>query len=321
MAKTIQSSTSGAVNQNDKDFSNFSYFLGGIDVTDQNLDQFTPYIRGVSRIFIHKLPPFLFSNPDYKDMSKRFKSYLETGYTSVDGIGDISVDFTDFEGGFAGQRYSTVSMSHDETENVTIQVYELTGSPIREYLDLWVTGVRDPRSGIAHYHGYLPNGTKGVKYSERNHTMEMFYVNLDPTATNIEYVAMFAHMFPTRVPKSHLNYEKGNHDNAQLDLEFRTTKYESPAINDVGYWYIVNSQVEYNYLDFDPGIHQGGSGYNSGSATDYKYKEGGKPAIHTMGQASPHKFGDEANYGASKLHGASHPSTYEYQKSDESKTT
>lgn len=266
MAKTIQSSSSGKVNSNSKTFNNFSYFLGGIDVTDQNLDQFTPYIRGVSRIFIHKLPTFMVTFD--ADMSKRFKSYLETGYTSVDGIGDITVDFTDFEGGFAGQRYSTVSMSHDETENITIQVYELTGSPIREYLDTWITGVRDPRSGIAHYHGQVASGT--TTYGEKNHTMEMFYVNLDPTAENIEYVAMFAHMMPTRVPKSHLNYEKGNHDNAQLDLEFRTTKYESPAINDVGYWYITNSKVNYNYLDFDPGIYAGGTGYTKGYTWDYQ---------------------------------------------------
>ena len=110
---------------------------------------------------------------------------------------------------------------------------------------------------------------EGVPYGEKNHTMEMFYVNLDPTAQMIEYVAMFAHMMPTRVPKSHLNYEKGNHDNAQLDLEFRTTKYESPAINDVGYWYITNSKVNYNYLDFDPNIKQDGTGFMPGYTWDY----------------------------------------------------
>ena len=263
MAMTIQSSTNDVVVRNTKNFNNFSYFLGGIDVTDQNLDQFTPYIRGVSRFFVHKLPLFMlmFDTGD-NNMNDRFKSYLETGYTSVDGIGDITMEFTEFEGGFAGQRYSTVSMSRDETESITVQLYELTGSPIREYLDTWITGVRDPRSGIAHYHGMIAQGK--CEYSERNHTMEAFYVNLDPTAQKIEYVAMFAHMMPTRVPKAHLNYEKGNHDNAQLDIEFRTTKYESPAINDVGWWYINNSRVNYNYLDFDPNIYKGGTGYVEG---------------------------------------------------------
>lgn len=259
---TIQSN----IKSNTKSFDKFGYFLGGIDVTHQNLDQFTPYIRGVSRIFLHKPPAFMLER--YPDMTRRFKTYLETGYTSIDGLSDISVDFTDFEGGFAGQRFSTVSLARDETESITIQVYELSGSPIREYLDTWVTGVRDPRSGIAHYHGVIAE--KGADYySERNHTAEMFYVNMDPTAINIEYCCMFAHMFPTRVPKNHLNYEKGNRDNAQIDIELRCAKYESPAINNIGAWYIANSAVNYNYLDFDPRVNVKGAGYTSAYTFDY----------------------------------------------------
>ena len=269
---TIQSN----IKSNTKSFDKFGYFLGGIDVTHQNLDQFTPYIRGVSRVFLHKPPAFMLER--YPDMTRRFKTYLETGYTSLDRIGDISVDFTDFEGGFAGQRYSTVMLARDDTENVTIQVYELSGSPVREYLDTWVTGTRDPRSGIAHYHGVIAD--KGAEYySEKNHTAEMFYVNLDPTAINIEYCCMFAHMFPTRVPKAHLNYEKGNRDNALLDLEFRTTKYESPAINNIGAWYIANSNVNYNYLDFDPNVTVQGKGYGSAYTYDYGTEEA---AMHSM---------------------------------------
>ena len=269
---TIQSN----IKSHTKSFDKFGYFLGGIDVTHQNLDQFTPYIRGVSRIFLHKPPAFMLER--YPDMTRRFKTYLETGYTSLDGIGDISVDFTDFEGGFAGQRYSTVMLARDDTENVTIQVYELSGSPVREYLDTWVTGTRDPRSGIAHYHGVIAD--KGAEYySEKNHTAEMFYVNLDPTAINIEYCCMFAHMFPTRVPKAHLNYEKGNRDNALLDMEFRTVKYESPAINNIGAWYIANSNVNYNYLDFDPNVTVQGKGYGSAYTYDYGTEEA---TMHSM---------------------------------------
>ena len=269
---TIQSN----IKSNTKSFDKFGYFLGGIDVTHQNLDMFTPYIRGVSRIFLHKPPAFM--QERFPDMTRRFKTYLETGYTSLDGISDISVDFTDFEGGFAGQRYSTVSLARDETETITIQLYELTGSPIREYLDTWITGTRDPRSGIAHYHGVIAE--KGADYySEKNHSAEMIYVNLDPTAINIEYCAMFAHMFPTRVPKAHLNYEKGNRDNALLDVEFRTTKYESPAINNIGAWYIANSNVNYNYLDFDPNVTVKGKGYNNAYTYDYGTEEA---AMHSM---------------------------------------
>lgn len=275
--KTIQSTStkfsdgSIQVNTNSKTFENFSYFLGGIDVTHQNLDQFTPYIRGVSRIFLHKPP--LFMSKQYPTQTKSFKTYIETGYKSIDGIGDISVDFTQFEGGFNGQQFSTPQSARDDTESVTISVYELSGSPVREYLDTWVTGVRDIRSGIAHYHGAM-EGTDGLKYSEINHTAEFIYATYDPTGMTPEYCCMFAHCFPRRVPKNHLNYEAGNRDNVQMDIEFATTKYESPAINDIGIWYTINSKVKWNYLDFSPESNNKGYMSTSGNVYTYNYGDG-----------------------------------------------
>ena len=286
---TVISSNANKMLKNSKSFENFSYFLGGIDVTHQNLNQFTPYIRGVSRIFLHKPPAFMHKLSG--EMTKSFKTYIETGYKSVSGIGNISVEFTTFEGGFAGQQYNTVQLARDDTESVTISVYELTGSPIREYIDSWVTGVRDPRSGIAHYHGliqkYFDNDTSGgMQYAEINHTAEFIYTTYDPTGLYLEYACMFAHCFPRSVPKDHLNYESGNRDNAQLDLEFATTKYESPAINDIGLWYTQNSKVNWNYLDFTPeyatdtnGTTRGYMGAAEGNVSTYEYGYG-KGTIH-----------------------------------------
>lgn len=235
---------------NSKNYEKFSYFLGGIDVTSKNLDQFTPYIQGVSRIFMHTPPGYM--DKTYKRHTKNFKSLIETGYTRVDGIQDISVDFVEFEGGFNGDKFSNVSQAKDDTDSLTISVYEQAGSPVREYLDTWVTGVRDIRTGVAHYHGALVN--KGIKYGEKYHTAEFLYITMDPTAQQIEYACLFAHCFPTKVPKSHLNYEKGQRDNVSVDIEFKTKKYESPQINQVGQYYLDKSRIEYNYLTFDSGI-------------------------------------------------------------------
>jgi hypothetical protein len=204
---------------------------------------------------MHKLPYYMtLAYPGDDGLTQRFKSYVETGYTNIQGINDMSVDFASFTGGFAGQTFQTVSLVKDESDTLTIQMYEITGSPVREFLETWVTGVRDPRSGIAHYHGRLYNAKMESLYAEINHTAEFIYTVLDPTARDIEFAAMFAHCFPTKVPKSHLNYESGSRDGVQMDVEFRTTKYESPAINHVGYWYNQASLVEYNYLKFTPNI-------------------------------------------------------------------
>ena len=247
MANTIQS----GIKRNSKDYTKFSYFLGGIDVTQQNLDQFTPYIKGVSRIFLYQPP--IFMDKAYPDETKRFKSLIESGFTRIEGVGDISVEFTTFEGGFNADKFKTVSTATDDSDTLTISVYEQTGSPIREYLDTWVTGVRDIRTGIAHYHGALSKFDT-IKYGEKYHTAEFIYMTLDPTGQEIEYACMFAQAFPNKVPKSHLNYEKGDRDNVSMDLEFTCKKYESPAINQVAQYYLANSKIEYNYLAFTPNI-------------------------------------------------------------------
>lgn len=238
--------------QNTKNYKNFSYFLGGIDVTDQNLEQFTPYIQGVSRLFFYKPP--IFMEKQYPDLTDRFKSMVETGYTRVDGIADITVDFVEFEGGFNGDKFSNVSQAKDETDTMTVTMYEQTGRPVGEFVETWVTGVRDIRSGIAHYHGGI--GLNSVRYGEKYHTGEFIYTTLDPTANELEYTCMFAHAFPTKVPKGHLNFESGNREKVQMDLDFKIKKYESPAINQVGQWYLIHSHIEYNYLKFTPNIDE-----------------------------------------------------------------
>ena len=244
------SETNKVLRKNRKNFNNFAYFQSGIDVTQQSLDQMTPYVPGISLLFMHRTP--LFMEKAYKDMTANFKSYIETGFKSVQGIGDLSADFIDIEGGWAAQKFSNISLVRDDTDEITIELYEQTGSPVREFIETWMTGVRDPRSGVAHYHGAFDMDTDSVEYSEKNHTCEFIYMDLDPTARFIEYACMFAHCFPTKVPKSHLNYQSGQRGEVLMDLGFKVTKYEGRYINDIAAWYLAQNKLSYNYLDFNP---------------------------------------------------------------------
>lgn len=258
------SETNQVLRKNRKNFKNFAYFQSGIDVTQQNLEQMTPYVPGISLLFMHRTP--LFMEKAFKDMTDNFKSYIETGFKSVQGIGDLSADFIDIEGGWAAQKFSNISLVRDDTDEITIELYEQTGSPVREFIETWMTGVRDPRSGVAHYHGALDMDTDSVEYSEKNHTCEFIYMDLDPTARFIEYACMFAHCFPTKVPKSHLNYQSGQRGEVLMDLGFKVTKYEGRYINDIAAWYLAQNKLTYNYLDFNPNRKAG----HSADCIDYR---------------------------------------------------
>lgn len=260
--------------KNHKDYREMSYFISGIDVTDQNLDQLTPYIPGIARLFMHKVPVFM--DVAFPEETVNFKSYIETGYKQVSGINDIQVNAETIQGGWANQSYEIITSVTDETNEITVALYEQTGSPVREYLELWATGVRDPRSGVAHYHGVVetPNlstttsketnteasdgsanvttNTIYVPYCERNHTAEFVYYDLDPTAHYIEYACMFAHAFPKNVNKDFYNYNSGERSPVETQVQFSVMKYESRYINDLAIHYLIKDQLEYNYLNFDP---------------------------------------------------------------------
>lgn len=264
---TADSSHIKYMKTNNKDYNDFSYFIAGIDVTQQNLDQMTPYIQGISRIFMHRTP--LFMELGFKDMTRQFKSLVETGAKAVGGIGDVSVDTTSFDGGFNGQSFSMISKTSDDSNNLTMSMYEMAGSPVRTFLDTWVNGMRDSRSGVAHYHGMVETPDHSsptyIPYSEKNHTAEFIYYTLDPTAHYIEYACMWAHCFPASVPKDHLNFTSGTRDGVEMSLSFNGTKYESRYINDIAINYLIKDQLDYNYLNFNPDLK--GEGY---SEIDYR---------------------------------------------------
>lgn len=271
--------------KNTKSYKDLSYFIAGIDVTDQNLDQLTPYIPGIARLFMHKEPVFM--QVAFPQETDNFKSYIETGYKQVQGINDVSVTAETIQGGWANQSYEIISSVEDQTNEITIALYEQTGSPVREFIELWITGVRDPRSGVAHYHGVvetpgenghratnLKEGTYNkdetaksrgqsiistsdtsniyVPYAEKNHTAEFVYYDLDPTAHYIEYACMFAHAFPKQVNKDQYNFSSGERSPVEVSVPFSVMKYESRYINDLAIHYLIKDQLEYNYLNFDP---------------------------------------------------------------------
>lgn len=241
---TIQSN----IKRNTKDFSEYSLFLGGLDISSKNIDQFDPLRTGYVRIFIVKLPRFM-EILDL-DMAKRFKHFVEMGFIGVSGIGNTTMEYEGITGGYAGNKFDVPSVCRDETDGVTVRVYEMSGSPVREFLDTWMTGISDPLTGLSHYHGVLD---ETCTYKASNHIMEMFYVATDPTGNEIEYACMLCNMMPKTVAKQHFDFEPGSHPAVQLDMDFTATRYESPQINEVSAALLAKFKILRDYLNFTSG--------------------------------------------------------------------
>jgi hypothetical protein len=233
----------------DENLTKYALFLGGLDVTHDVLASYDPFIGGKARLFMTRTPSFIdCAESGMQSKFKKFKHILEYANTAISGINDVDVEAPDLTGGYVGRSFQIPTIAKNNTNSFTVSTYEFSGRPIGEVLHWWVSGVMDLQSGFATYHGVnLP-----VKQS--NHSAEFIYCLTDRTGSSdgIEFACMFANCFPMRIKMDHLNYQSGQAEIAQMDIEFTCTMYESPLINQCAKKLLEKYQILMDSFDFNP---------------------------------------------------------------------
>lgn len=240
---TIQSNIK---NHTGDDLLNYALFVGGLNVTHEVLQNYDPLRTGYGRLFMVRKPLFLVETIPTK--LKKFKHILEYGNTAVQGINDVTVNFNDYTGGYAGKSFSIPSVATDETNTFTVNCFEFSGSPIREVCHAWINGTTDLLTGLSHYNG------SSIAKLQSNQTAEFVYVSTDNTGEEVEYACLLANAFPANVKNDHFNYTSGSHELVEYNVEFRCTKYESLQINKLGKALLDRYKVLANSLNFFSGI-------------------------------------------------------------------
>jgi hypothetical protein len=245
---------------NKADITKYSLFLGGTNVTHKSLQQYDPLRSGYNRIFFIQMPKFM--QTIMPDKTKMVKHIFEYGCTAINGISNVNLETDQITGGYAGKSFDVGTVVKDDTTEVTLKLYDYSGSPVREFTEMWMTGISDPFTGIGHYHGAL--GKDGITYSQHNHTAEAIYVMTDPTGKSdgIEYACLLCNMMPKTISKDHLNYESGSHTIVQIDVPFTVVKYESAQINAIARALVDKYKILNDYLNFN-------SGYTLGQIAGY----------------------------------------------------
>jgi hypothetical protein len=170
-----------------------------------------------------------------KSTFPNFIEFTQKNFKSFDGIGDMSLESADYEHTFNGNAYGVASNISKENTSFTLKHQEFSGSPVRKMYQYWVSGIRDPRTGIATYPKIF-----NLPYAAKNHTGELMYIVTRPdadnvTSDNIEFAAYYTNVYPTSIPLSHLNYSQNSHDLAEIDIEFRGTMNISAKVDEYAY--------------------------------------------------------------------------------------
>lgn len=260
--ETIQSNI---YNRSESDLTKYALFAGGLDVTRPCLEQYDPFKGGFYRLFMIRQP--IFMTKLFPNRFKNFKHILEYGNTAVSGIGDIDVQSTPMTGGYVGRNVEIPTIATDNTNQFTVTVYEFNGLPMREMLWAWINGVMDTQTGLTHYFGLIEeniasgrNEEKGLAKSLANETAEFIYVVTDQTGWNIQYACHLANCFPKGLSNDMFNSTAGQHELAQMQINFSCAKYESPQINEVAKGLLNKYRTLMNVMDFNCKFNERGVG-------------------------------------------------------------
>ena len=227
-------SRSGAIAQPQGGAATADNFFNGYTPTGKNAHD--PYISGFAFIKWISVPIWIPTAPEFKALSeKNFKSFS--------GINDIQMGTEGVRAGFTGNE---IHYAKDITKSgeFTMKYQEQSGSPLSKIYNAWVSGIRDPKTGIATY----PKAN-GLEYHSSNHTGVLLYVVTRPDADNfnggknIEFAALFTKVMPTKIPLNHFNFESGSHDLAEPEQEFKGYMHIGEKVENFAAQYMNASRI------------------------------------------------------------------------------
>ena len=192
-------------------------------VTDfSNLKQFDVFESGYSFITVVAVPKFMdllaAKDTRVRNLQDGFTHIIEGEFRGLSGIPDITADAGTLTNGV-----NEMQLINNVTMNTSIGIemtfWERSGSLITNYLNYYLTGIKDPYSKAKTYHGLVGNEVldPGADYE----TFTFLYYVTDNTCRKIEKAYLLANAQPTAAPNSQLyNSQRGQIDFQEINVTF-----------------------------------------------------------------------------------------------------
>lgn len=192
-------------------------------VTDfTNAAQFNAYLSGYQYLVVISVPEYIKvlgqSNADVKKLLDLFCYILEYEFKGLEGIEDITVDNIDFTDGISTMS-SMGKVTQQSASEISMSFTEKSGSVLTKFIDLYIRGVRDPRTQAKTYHGLIKNGTLAAGFE--NEVFNLMYIVCDETLLGLEKAYLLCNAWPNKVPTSIYNGTKGEIDKKDIDISFQ----------------------------------------------------------------------------------------------------
>lgn len=294
-----------------KDLTKYSMFVGGTNATHHALRNYSPLLNGFGRLFMVRPPKAILKmfaghdsnlySPDNQFI--QFKHMLEYMNRSVQGFAEKQLEnaATPIQGGFAGRQFNTPTVTKETTQEITIGLYEMVGTPVFTVIDGWMNAIGDENSGLATYGGWISGGRdpkdglekrlykrtgesdEGIAFNEANHTAEFIYVVHDRSGAQVERAVMLADCYPKGIAQGQVldMQAGGTHDNVTYDVTFNCVVYRSPIITAIANDLLKQYRIVSNSLNFNPEL--GDAVYSTGNASVFSRSLGAVPVDSATG--------------------------------------
>jgi len=232
MAETINNIFAGTLSPRDVT----TYTLGR-GVTDfSNLNQFDNFETGYPFLITLSIPYFLTvlakSNEEYTKLINIYRHILEYDFRGLDGLEDIQSDTSELTNGISTLNIIT-KVNMQSASQFSMRYNERKGSVITKVHELFLRGIKDPRTQVKRYNGLLgaTSGTALITDSGYEYeTFQFLYFVTDNTVLKIEKAYLIVSAQPTTAETSMYNQEKGEIGWKELNVQFNGFPIVGPAI-------------------------------------------------------------------------------------------
>lgn len=229
-------------------------------VTDYaNLEAYNLYESSYSFLVLVQVPEFMKKlcdqNSEYKKMFDTYCHILEYDFRGLSGIDNITAETGELTNGISNvEIINKVTMQ--AASSFTMRYFERHGSVITRTHELFLRGIKDPRTQVKHYNGLIPKGLMEPGYE--NEVFSFMYLVCDNTLMNLEKCIYIVAAQPTGAQWDIYNSEKGSIEFKELDVEFKGYPIVGRKINEKGKefldWIRQNTtwdEMEFNYTGVD----------------------------------------------------------------------
>lgn len=215
-----------------RDLTKYMLSRGVVDYS--NLYQFDNYETGYAFLICLKIPYFLEMASKvisaYTTLIDNYKHILEYDFKSLDGIEDIGVDPNELSDGINNINIIT-KVNEQSASSFSMRYYERSGSIITRCNELYLRGIKDPRTGVKRYLGlYDPKNGPIFETSYEYETFDFLYFVTDNTCYNIEKAYMLVSCQPTVAETSMYTYTKGDINWHELNYQMNGFPITGPAV-------------------------------------------------------------------------------------------